>query len=767
MGNEGIHKVIVDYQSDPHNADKAKKALTTISYFSAIDAGKGLADQLRDVFSEDADMQLFLGGFYEQLDFSKEAEECYRSAYDIAPEHPFVQRIMAMILLNKEQRAAAENLLKCMEIPGRHRDWHCLATLAESYEESKQPEAALRVYSNLCRIFPGPASTNHHLRRSITKLEHSINASESCLPPRECNWRRRAIITAAALFIPALLILSDLYMRRHRTVYVTYNGSKPALIETRNEEILLTPHSLSAINLPEGTYSLKVRCDGFLTKNISISIPSSLRDRWLGGKIYIVNPFSSAVIITQTKSYSSANPGSPTEEKKRYLIGTPFITLDDIDYVFKNPPPFVTADSWDGEVTTRSCIMIQTSPAEFAAFAVTNDEISPTDLMTFLETHMQLSPTNTLLPQLYHSASLQAKEPKRAYEFIRKRLNFRPVNIGVHNVYRQQAETFISPSDLKKKYDQLIKNEPQNSILLYLRGNLCIRARHAFRFFAEAVKQSPENSYSWNGMAYYFLSMGEISKARQAALRSIGNTPTNAPAQQIFYKTLLASEDYDIVRKLLANSIHSNPTNPELYIQKMFVEKAAGNEEAAEDAIDAHTRMCGSFGRSRDNELWRGKYFFYYSRKDYISAERCAQNISNESLRNRLLARLAIESREFEKAKALLESENCSPYDCLAFIIAFGKENPEIRKSFLQQVVEQLKAGNQVSREIAALLQTDREVYEQLLDLLIPPENKRILALYFAMEPSEEQGKLIKLAETLNFDLTFPHHLIKQEIKKY
>ena len=99
-------------------------------------------------------------------------------------------------------------------------------------------------------------------------------------------------------------------------------------------------------------------------------------------------------------------------------------------------------------------------------------------------------------------------------------------------------------------------------------------------------------------------------------------------------------------------------------------------------------------------------------------------------------------------------------------LVARRLQNREEESKSRETAISLLEGSFDHDRAAAELLRKSATVgWDDISDLTADPGHKAVILVVLAHERADLRSQLLDLAQTLNFDLEFPHYLIKREIE--
>src|SRR5207302_7700770 len=131
------------------------------------------------------------------------------------------------------------------------------------------------------------------------------------------------------------------------------------------------------------------------------------------------------------------------------------------------------------------------------------------------EWRLQRHPDDEAMVDGYGALVQRRKLFDRAERFLRAGLARRPVAVRWHRVYQSLRADRKRDQRLIGDYDAMLKAEPENSALLYLRGRLSEDPAEGTQFFERACKADEGNPWPLFALGYDRENAGDWKGARE------------------------------------------------------------------------------------------------------------------------------------------------------------------------------------------------------------------------------------------------------------
>ena len=532
---------LAENQNDPEAA--VNMHLTLAAFHKNEEAGR-LADIMREKFGDDAQVQLYLAGWYEGQGKTEQMRATIDRAWALDPDSPAVRRAVGMTQIEDGQIEKARETLKVLEPPSPNYNASVFYTLAKGYQKAQEHAQALEIFQMILEATP-KAADEKEFRAAVRESEKTLARPKSILPAKSPISGTAIGWTAVLLLVAAGIGFWNYYISTHRTLYVVNGLSAPITVEITNADnqpvhsVKVDPNVGWAVKIPEGTYHAQVTTPKAIapgSEPVDFTIASGWWERFFREPAYVIDPSRSAFLIWQETTYS-AKPqnGNLGGESFALHIAQPFTTYADVDFLFQPFPAEVKVSDRTREVKKTRVGLEVVTPAYLPQQNF--DQHTLEEWLGYLERHMSVSPTDHMLLGSYTLLASQHDQWDRCLKFLRSRLGDRPVNVEWHRAYQQSSELAGQADGLAAEYDDYLKQDPNNSNMLYLRGRLCGRVSETLAYLDRAIAQDDKNKWRSSQKAIRCLRKAGLTKRKPRPKRPASSIPTTPPLRISIFKS--------------------------------------------------------------------------------------------------------------------------------------------------------------------------------------------------------------------------------------
>lgn len=580
-------------------------------------------------------------------------------------------------------------------------------------------------------------------------------------------------ILAALGGIAALVLLGFgsvfWYASRHQHMDVVNGFGVPVAVSVPGVGRIVVPkRDRVRLTLPEGARIVGVRVGKAAAEKVKIDIQSGFWATLKGRDAFVLNPGRGAVLYWETATYSE-DPGPGDKGDFRLYSGKPFLTVRNVDYIFESFPKTVEIDENEKAVKTRLDV-VRLPPVRLVE--AMERLKSPADrILSYAEAHLTFEPPDGSLLKAYLLECVTSHQEKMGVDFLRRGLAARPVRVEWHRAYQDLSRALGRQDEVAAQYDEMLKESPGNSALLYLRGRLCSSNRESVGYFARSIDADPRNPYPWFADAYCYLSEGHLHKALGACRRALALNSSNGDARTMLFKIRFALGDLPALKDEAQSALKRSPGDFEPLDDLLQVCAAQGDKRGARAAVDgflSHIKGESAARKAEDRAMVRAILAYYEG-----DAKACLDDLTRAAPSlgakfQRFQAHLAhLQMTEAELDVQALPGAN-SAYDHLALAEGWRLAgNGAMARVEMSTTIKKFSASGTRRRTVASLLKGGCPlVLAKVDDLDLEADQKALLCICLApLYPARRQALLTR-ARKLDLDLAPPHLLLKTALDR-
>lgn len=568
----------------------------------------------------------------------------------------------------------------------------------------------------------------------------------------------------------ALFFIANWYLGTHQPLHVLNQLPADATVTVPGHDpLVICPGERKVVKVPEGRYNINIQVEKNPSHPVRVDISNKWYERFFSNKLFILNVARAAVIIREETTYSET-PQPDDPYKYRLYVGESFITIDKVNYKFEPFPETISLESGDSELRTRVDIF-RAAPNIMAAILV-EANIAPQKILTYLEAHLGIIHEDESLLGTYLILSQTGNDLQRALKFLEKELHQRPVWVEWHRFYQSARQVAGQKDKLIAQYDALLQKEPENSDLLYLRGRLEPGIKLAFAYYDRATAANSKNPHPYFAKAFHLAGNGEMAAARELCETAVRLNPNSPRMNQMFYQLRFALKEYNELEKESVTILSKSPLDWQHFQRLLEIRVAKGDNAGAEKALK-------NYHRAVNKETPQDQYQFKlksrmqlaYLKGEFDAFAKDTAELKDQSLRSDNLHVAYINLGKMEEAEKLPGiKERSDGYTCLLYWLGWlEKGDTQKAALWLNQAVKKFQASGFDEKIIGELLKNQKppkNLVNQLADLTIDVNSKRVLYAAFARLYPSMRPQLVPLAEKLNHLYQFPYHFLKKTINR-
>jgi hypothetical protein len=432
-----------------------------------------------------------------------------------------------------------------------------------------------------------------------------------------------------------------------------------------------------------------------------------------------------------------------------------------VDHAFEQPPGQITLKNKNQEVTKTVVQWIQ--GADNVAFLQVHD----TDVagaLAFAERRLRRLPDQRELFDSYLSHTLP-QQAQHVEEFLKSGLDSRPVVVPWHRAYQAVAELNGHDQGLIPYYDGLLKSEPANGSLIYLRGRIDSDWNKRREFYQNATKADPKLPWPWMALgaqcaadARWGDCLIDLKKAREL------NVDPHYIRDELHVASL-ATGGIDGLAVEYQGRLAANPMDFAIVPLLTDALVASGHPEKVEPALAAwESRLDPSIRPIFSGMMRAGA--FYQAGKLEECKRLCEQNVSLRSsvyrLHSLLLlgpAKEVVEDPAFEKLRA-------NPWVALSVCLGFSLEGQKKEAAeWLERGCEKLEASLKDFRRVARLLRAaESPVVDDFSRISVDSGDRALIFAVLAERFPAKKAEYHAAAARFNVGRKYPYQLVQRAL---
>ncbi|MCP4216191.1 MAG: tetratricopeptide repeat protein [bacterium] len=747
------------------NVDAAIKMHSDCVNDGRREEAKRLAVKMAETFAANAEIQFYLGQYYRRKNDWENSGTCFERALHMEPDNADYQFAVGWHYLHTDKLRRAAEIFAYMNTPSHRQDIDVLRKLATGFHAMGNPGKAFSYYSIIARDYPVLVAGDYKIRKEIKKVEKELRKSESILP-LNVNLQQLKLILVVVPLIAFAVIFINWILSNYQRIHLVNQLSAPATVTIPGyDPIVVKAESKTTMRISEGEHDVTVEVKDALKETYHVEISNKWLDRFITDDHFIVNVGRGAIIIWEKVLYSE-KPDPGLRNPYTLIVGRPFIKHDEVDYLFRDFPDSVTVK---GGPEWRSRLrVLKEKPIQLAAWAL-REKVATTDILSFLEAHLSVAPDNDTMLQIYVALCRGGAETDRGSEFLSKGLDRRPVGLNWHINFQDLKMLGEKRNEVFTLYQNMLRKEPGNSHLLFLRGRLEPTLEQTFVYYDRAIAANANNGYIHFSKAYLFFTRSRFKEALECCVEALKKNPADFQYADLYYGLQLALGRPGKAEPMVAASFSASPWEWEFFRQLMEINALKKNSTGMQAVLNGYIgAVAKKYPKEKEQLSSRGKLLHTYLQKDFNAYATVAETFKNMDNYSSLLEILYLNRGELEKAETLPQvKDSDSGYKSLLFWLAWReKGNKEKAEHWLAKARENFLASRGDDNWVAQwLAEKPKDILGKLSELEIQPELKAILYTAFARLCPKERSKLLKEAKRMNYLPRFPYHFLNKIIR--
>jgi tetratricopeptide (TPR) repeat protein len=752
----GVHRQLLEFHQLPQAAEFRQLMVTQ--------------------FPDNAKLFAYLGAAHAHLGQLNEAAEFYNKALALRPDLPEARIGVAKSYIRGNRLDEARTLLDFLEKPGAAQLYSLepLEILARAYQSAGKHQPALELFGRIIAELP-KVLEHAGFRKAVKTSEKALGRTASILPTQKFSFKRlfagagtgggqtvantRALIILGVVFALVVLgfMISNEYTRRHRKLYLVNAYSAPATVEIQGAGTVKNFRGVHTLDLPEGHFHVVIT--GPRPQQLDIDVRDTYFNRTFGDALWLINVGGGALLEEVTATYKR----NPEPATITYHAGKTFEHFHKVTHPFQTLPDTVSVESGG----SKTLIGLDLYPGEAGdVFDFYLGKRDNSAALEFGENWLRAHPEDDSVLLLYATAAGNL-DTNRLEKFLLAGLTNRPIQIQWHRQYQDLFKRGRDESVLLAKYDDLLRADPTNSALLYLRGRLDTNRETARTYYNRSLTSDPKNPFPYYALGLDRAAAGDWAGARPLVAKAAELNPRDITFENMLYLCRLATGDAPAIETESRNTLARDPVNYDAELR--LLDALAAQDKSAEAA-----KACDDFvakGRSqygaRGADVTRAiQYHAYYAIGDFTQLKSLAEKDTSVSGRVRLVTAL-IELGQVEEAATIISgTPNLKESETIMFGLSVAsrlKGNEAEAAKWEARGIELIKGGRFDSAVTAALLTRGTPpTRAEAENLILAPQNKAIVLTMLAQKYPQAHVELAALARQLNVRRDFPYYLVRR-----
>lgn len=269
--------------------------------------------------------------------------------------------------------------------------------------------------------------------------------------------------------------------------------------------------------------------------------------------------------------------------------------------------------------------------------------------------------------------------------------------------------------------------------------------------------------------AYYLTSRGQFGQAKLAAMTAHQLDPENGEITSTLLGAHFAMKEYSEFLKEIDRLSIAEPADFNLHCQRLTVLTASGDTEAVRRTQEEYKSIIHSLSPQQIQHLEIVSQLYLKGiQGDFDEVLRLAGKLEDRKLAAMYASRACLQSGRIAEAQKWFRTSGALKtwQTDLFFAVAWRhKGDNEKASTWLAQAKKSMSGSSPEGKSVSALLDqgtsADCELAE---DLVFAPWEKSLVLI--ALVQNGADTKMLDLAEKLNFDIGFPHFLLRDVINQ-
>jgi len=773
---ELVAAALAAYFEQPEDRERAEQALGTCVYYREGEEVLPLVAKIYRCFGQDVEMVTQLAETLDFFDQPQPAESAYKRALGLS-DTPGLRESLAGLLIRQGRPGEAQPLLDHLVQSDAPHALGSLLFLVEGFQAQGQHAEALQLLKSLKTNFV-QFRDDKAFKKELRKLR---KISEKHVQSRKpvissalatagkavdggADWGGRFALAVWPLLILAFLGPLGWWMKssaESHGLHLVSGLDRAYQVEIEGLRYTVPAGQAAEIEVPRNQdLTAVVMPGGPDLETMNFRLEATFWQSLWGQKMYVLNPDRVGVLLWAQTRYAE-NPNPDEELPYEFRVGEGLYSWEGVDYKFEEFPEEIQISSSSSSVVKDGLtLMTNSTPSEL--FYLLLGEHGEETAIEFLRRRVQFDqePGDAviLLSTFLPSADFTALAAPYLEE--------RPVAVEWHRAYQNVLEQDDQGERLKVEYEALLRAEPDESRLHYLRSRVELDQAPREALLRRAIELEETNAYAQFGLAYSLLASGQGEEALPLATRAEELQPGKESFRALAKTALLANGKYEELLARVNTLRQAEPLNGQLAAEAVNLLSALGRDDEVDVLITAVVRSLadpvGGAGWG-DHEEWNN-----YLRSVALQARGDVEAfVAHQEGAKwwRGAFQGALMRGDAAAAAAALEAEEDGTAEehLLVFLAALRAGDGELARREREAATGLLALGNQEAQILAAAL-AGRPVDVDVTTLTLDPERKVVALIALARIDRRRASSYLRLARQLNYHLGFPRLFLDGEL---
>lgn len=775
----GISGAMDTFETNPTPEAAMQLHQTMLNFHQSAQAAE-FRRTMVEKFGENAHVHAYLGTALTNAGQGGEAVGHYARALALRPDLPEARIGVARSAIAAGERDRARGLLDFLEKPGAEQLYSLepLEVLADAYRKAGQHATALELYVCLLRALPTVGQMSN-FRKKVRISEKALRAPNSILPKRQWSWRNLlggggggrshgrslAYLGIVLLLVGAGFIVANEYYREHRQIYVVSATDGAATVQIDGKGVthtlqLAAPRAganeaaprIDHVEVPEGHYHVKI--GGNAAEEFDLEVRTDFWSRWGGDPIWLINVGGAALLLEQRVTYRQ----NPPPASYTLHFGKTQEFLPQITHPFQTLPASVQLKSGEQRVLTE-LQPANGAPMDWVQRLAAGQRSG--EAADLAEWTAQRRPDDEMAVGGF--VALGASRRAHVEAVLKAGLARRPVQVAWHRQYQNFVRQDVRNQDgLVAEYDAMLRAEPENASLLYLRGRI---TADGTPWIERAHRLDPASPYPAFALGYERAAQGRWEEARPLLESAAELMPAHVQFATMFWECRLALGEWVALEAEARTEVNRRPLAID-GVERLIEVLAAQDRKpeamaVASDFTRASQRFTSAEAKTAQDAVWR---YALYATGDFAGLQKRSLSDRTPEGRKYLFEALVEEGHVADAVKIFpLEGKEVSdPYHYLLISLAWNQLGASAEASaWLARGIDLLARGDATARLAAeALRGATAPSADQLRTVRVPIEDRGILLAVLAAQHAESRDALMAGARKFLTQRVYPYHFL-------
>lgn len=726
-----------------------------------------LCVEMQRAFTNDALVHAHLGKMLAHAGDVQGAELAFDRAFKLNPELHAAREGVALRRIREGNLKGALTLLHELQMPGagKTQDLAPLEELAKRYQGLGLHAEALNQFQLLIREQPARAQSKH-FRDAVRVSESAVKSSSSCLPPinhklRWCwaNFPRARAIAGFVFLLTTTFVLHGIMHQQRHLVHVINGFLSPMTLRIDDADPIKVPAGHSTVSLTVGYHVAHV--SGLVGEDVSFKLARGFWQDTANKDAAVLNIGGHAILSQRQTIF--APDGTTRVGLPEFSTGRRFYVAHGVDHAFEPVPTNIDGRRDREPVTLSDLQQFEGTAVDVISFYMSRKKIE--SALIFCEHALEADGECDDAAELYAQIASSEQLQQHAVNFLKPRLQARPVQIALHRAW-QDVRRVSGNEPVLTEYRELVAKESNNGALVYLLGRLEDIAK-GNALFQRATQLDPKLAWGWFAQGVSCSTRGDWSNAVSVYEKAVALRPANRRFAQKRDEALIGDGRWEQIKRDAFAQLKVLPNYSPATFEIIEAQAALGRSDEAESMASAYVRNNASEGVKRADLEFVLHFASYACGKFQAMIDRAGVQDSPVAQRARFQARLELGDVASAVKEKFLHNGSPAFADALAVAVGWNMAGNQSEADKWKQlaITSLLKSGEAAAPLVNALNAKMPPAIDAMSFSGLEAQDHSLVFAWFALQFPERSKPYAEMAKRFNIRRMFPYHLVKRVLE--